>query len=251
MASDSDLPTGLETFCQVVNEDLQMLARLHDRELDDPTLTALVEVSFPDCMGLLLEGEMALEGRQLLKHALKAQDEPAGPHHLDLLAADYADIYLTHGIQASPYESVWLDEEGLTMQAPMFQVRRWYERYGLVVPDWRMHADDHLVYQLKFVAHLFERCNEQQMREAAHFMDEHILRWLDSFAKRVAARCASPFYAGLSMLTAAYMQQLRSLLVAMLDEPIPTAEEIEQRIGACGGDEEVVSRYMPGMAPSW
>jgi len=38
------------------------------------------------------------------------------------LAADFAAIYLNHSIQASPCESVWLDEEGLMRQQPMFKV---------------------------------------------------------------------------------------------------------------------------------
>ena len=44
-----------------------------------------------------------------------------GDGERDELAADFAAIYLTHGLSASPYESVWLDEEGLAMQGPMFQ----------------------------------------------------------------------------------------------------------------------------------
>ena len=73
---------------------------------------------------------------------------------LDILAAEYADIYLNNSLQAFPCESVWLDQEGLTMQEPMFQVREWYGRFGLQVEDWRKRTDDHLVNQLRFAAHM-------------------------------------------------------------------------------------------------
>ena len=29
-------------------------------------------------------------------------------------------------------ESAWMDEDGLIMQEPMFQIREWYARYGIV-----------------------------------------------------------------------------------------------------------------------
>ena len=51
----------------------------------------------------------------------------------DDLDADFAGIYLTHALRASPCESVWLDEENLMMQGPSFAVRDCYRRHGLSV----------------------------------------------------------------------------------------------------------------------
>lgn len=83
-------------------------------------------------------------------------------------------------------------------------------------------------------------------------MDEHILRWIGDFAKRVSARCASGFYAGLAQLTAVYLEELRDILAEILDQRRPDAEEIEERmrpkaIVAVEGP----APYVPGIAPSW
>jgi TorA maturation chaperone TorD len=133
-----------------------MLALLHDRELDAERIHALWQEGYEDFLGLHLVGEEGRKAITLLREGLT--DIPAGldTETLDRLAADFADIYLTHGVRASPCESVWLDEDGLAMQAPMFDVREWYRRYGLAVANWRQRSDDHLVYQLLFLAQLLE-----------------------------------------------------------------------------------------------
>lgn len=50
------------------------------------------------------------------------------------------------------------------------------------------------------------------------------------FASRVAGRCESAFYAGLVLLVAQYLDELRDLLAQIVAEPRPSAEEIEQRM---------------------
>ena len=85
------------------------------------------------------------------------------------------------------------------------------------------------------------------------FLDEHALRWLPDFAARVAARCATPFYAGLSIFTTAYMDEMRDLLADALGEARPTAEEIEKRMKSKSADTVVLPdpKFVPGSAPSW
>ena len=84
-------------------------------------------------------------------------------------------------------------------------------------------------------------------------MDEHLLRWIDRFADQVAARCATPYFAGVAALTAAYVDELRDLLAEILEEPRPSAEEIEARMQpekpatACGAP----APYVPGAGPGW
>jgi TorA maturation chaperone TorD len=174
---------------------------------------------------------------------------------LDALAADYADIYLTYKLRVSPCESVWLDEDGLIMQEPMFQIREWYKKYGLAAQNWRERTDDHLVLQLHFVSHLIgSGAGTAQLAEAARFLDEHLLRWIHPFAERVASRSATPFYAGLAALTAMYVEELRELLAELLGEPRPTAEEIEQRMSpaqAEGEFQDIPIVSVPATTPSW
>ncbi len=212
---------ALGALRSAVAGDLRLLALLHDRELDAERI-----------------------------HALWAEG--------------YEDFLLTHGLRASPCESVWLDEDGLAMQAPMFDVREWYQRYGLAVANWRQRSDDHLVYQLLFLAHLLEPEGDAtagdvpatgtELGEVARFMDEHTLLWIDRFADRVAKRCETRFYAGLALLTAAYLNELRDLLAELADAPRPSAEEMEARRrprSAVSVPVAPPSAFVPGAGPTW
>jgi len=246
---------NVDNMLDMLAQDLDLLARLHDRELDGEAIATLQAIDFPDCLALVLPEKRAVDATLLLNDTLHRLKNPK-VETLDDLAADYADIYLNHGLQASPCESVWLDEDGLIMQEPMFQIRDWYLRYELAAEDWRVRPDDHLSLQLQFMAHLLHQADIAEssvstLIDLACFMDEHPLRWLDDFAQRVAQRCATPFYAGLAMLTASYLDSLREFLVLMLDQPRPTAEEVEERMKPKPEPVEVPLTYMPGTEPSW
>ena len=183
----------LRLFREHVAEDLELLAALHDREPDAAMLEGLRKLDFPGDLGLHLTSEKGHQARQLMAQALAGLPEHLEDNDLDELAADYANIYLNHGIQASPEESVWLDEDHLICQDSMFQVRQWLERYGLQAENWRVRPDDHLVYQLKFIAHLVS-LDDEPLEEAGRFMDEHLLRWIGDFAQRVVQRCDTPYF---------------------------------------------------------
>lgn len=250
----------LTELCRAIAQDLSQLAVLHNRELDATCIDDLQQADFPVGLGLCLQSDLACEAASVLTAALLDIGRDPGEAAVDDLAADYADIYLNYTLQTSPFESVWLDEESLAMQQPMFQVRDWYRRYDIAAGDWRTRADDFLGYQLAFLAYLLGSCTEvpddesaaNVLRDTAAFMDEHLLRWLAGFAQRIAHRCATPFYAGLAMLTAAYVEELRELLVEILAEPRPEPELIEERMRPkISVTVEPPAPYVPGVAPSW
>jgi len=221
----------LATFSLAVAEDLSMLAALHDAEPNAALVEGLRKNDLTECFGLKLEGSEGHQALELMRQALQILPHRLDDAALNELAVDYASIYLNHGIQASPEESVWIDDDHLICQESMFQVREWYQRYGLAVPDWRKRPDDHLVTQLQFLSHLFSsNLPDTPLRDAARFMDDHLLRWLSLFSSRVAQRCATPFFAGAATLTAAYCEELRDLLAVLLEEPRPTTEEIDARM---------------------
>ncbi len=252
---DGNLPDGgsgdlLAQFCAAAVADLLTLASLHHVEVDDVLLIDLAVQGFPDAFGIKLTQPQSVEAVSLMRRALSAMTAPLCTEQHDALAADYAAIYLNHSYRASPHESVWLDEENLAMQAPMFQVREIYKRHGLGVADWRKRSEDHLVVELLFVARLLQNAQADALGEAARFMDEHLLRWLPRFGERVAKRCATPFYAAAAWLTAAYCDELRESLVEILGEPRPSAEEIEARMRP-PTVQAVQLKFVPGVAPSW
>ena len=244
---------SLLLFRHAVAQDLMGFALLHNGELEGALLAQLHDADFPNSLQLELQSE---PGRQALAVTRRGLERiPAAPDQrtLDLLAADYAAIYLNNGCRASPCESVWIDEEGLAMQEPMFQIREIYARYGLAVQDWRRRPDDHLVHQLQFLSYLFEHAGgKDRLLEAARFLDEHLLRWVEGFAARVAGCCDSLFYAGLALLTAAYVGEVRDYLARVLAEPRPSAEEIDERMRSKRpvGVREPTA-YVPGASPTW
>ena len=242
---------ALQTLCRAMATDLAMLVTLHDREPETALLQALRDTGFPDNLGLRLVGDSGRQALALMQQAVADLSASVAQATLNELAADYAGIYLNFAFQASPLESVWLDEENLTCQESMFQVRSWYQQYGLGAENWRIRPDDHLVLQLQFLGRLFStHPNSAGVRAAARFMDEHLLRWLMSFAQRVAARCDTAYFAALALLTGAYAEELRDLLADLLAQPRPSAAEIDERMKPRQAQAAVPLRYMPGMGPA-
>jgi TorA maturation chaperone TorD len=248
----------LRRFRQASAEDVLALAALHDRELDAERIGQLREAAYPEGLALVLESKSAHEAIEMMRVAVGLLPEASESSGMDELAADYADIYLTYKLRASPCESVWLDEDGLTLQEPMFTIRDWYGRHGLAAENWRQRSDDHLVLQLQFIAHLLASDDDEALGEVARFLDEHLLLWIYDFAKRVSTRCSTAFYAALAALTSAYMDELRDLLADLLDAPRPDPEliaekrlERQREVAKAAGLEDIPVVSIPAAAPSW
>lgn len=236
----------------VYAEDLRLLMRLHDREVDAALLLGLREAGFPHCLALKGEDPADLSAFDILAGALGGAEGSGTPETLDALHVDFAAIYLNHAYSVSPLECVWLDPEGLILQEPMFEIRNWYAHYGLQARNWRVRSDDHLACQLEFIVHLLAHPLDHGPKDAAAFMDHHLLRWIEPFAARVSTRCQTQFYAGLALVTVSVLRRLRKELVSLAGMPLIDLEPIEeekQRRRAKAQEE--ASRFLPGAAPSW
>lgn len=250
-AEDVNNESLLELFRARVAEDLMLLAKLHDCEPDAALIIELNKLDFPQSLTLLPETDLAAESQLLMKQTLvEIEVSQKQKHIMNDLAADYAAIYLNHSISASPEESVWLDEDSLMCQDSMFQVRSWLETYGLAIENWRVRPDDHLVYQLQFIATLLIIDNEpESLEKAATFMDEHLLRWLGNFAERVLQRCDTTYFASIAVITANYCEELRNTLAELTHQVRPTREEIDERMKPKQGKQDVEVSFMPGLGP--
>jgi len=239
----------------VLADDAATLALLQDHELSPPVLAELKSLNFPDNLGLLPVDAASQASYRMMRIAITSLPAQPAARILDELAADFAAIYLTGAFGASPCESFWLSDDHLVCQEAMFDMRSLYAAAGLAVPDWRKRPDDHLVFQLQFLASRLEMVEtDADWRTLAAFLDFHLLRWLPDFVDRVASRCDTPFYAALAILTDAWCQQLRSLIEHYLGEARPTAEEIEEILRPRRNVEvtEVPMHFVPGGgAPSW
>ena len=222
---------ALITLSHAIGDDLALLSALQATELEAQTLKELKNLGFPGGLGLNLRSEKADSILNHLHSIVKNWPDEPDSACLDDLAADFAAIYLNGQFGASPHESYWLDEDHLVMQKPMFEVRELYQAHGMEVENWRSRADDHIVIELNFLAEIIKAGKQQDnLNVAATFLDEHLLRWVDQFAGRVASHSESDFYIGLTLLTAVYCDELRDLLAEILGEPRPDPAEIETKM---------------------
>lgn len=234
-------------------DDVATLALLHDAELSTDLAVELAAIRFPGNLALVPRGQQSEDTWAVLRTAVAEFPAMQPPGQLDALAADYAAIYLTNALGASPCESYWLSDDHLHCQAPMFALRELYASAGLAAQNWRRRPDDHLVCQLQFLAHRLRDIDTPgQWRAVACFLDEHLLRWLPDFAGRVAARADTLFYAGLAKLTDAWLQQFRDLLADSLGLVRPTPDQLAARFASRAEAEAAPLRFVPGASgPSW
>ena len=229
-------------------EDLDQLIRLHDRELDAETLAALRSAVFPDGLALSAADEAGETAYANMAAALR--ENPT----LNELAADYAAIYLNNSFGASPYESVWLSDEHLACDRPMFELREIYAAAGWQVGDWRRRFDDHLVLQLQYLRRVLAKAAVDP-EELAGFIDEHLGYWLPDWGQRVSSHCGTRFYAALAQLTYVWLLRFRELLAEIHDLPLPSREQMGEKINrklALDKAEIAPVRFMPGVqGPSW
>ena len=232
------------------SEDLQQLAFLHGSELTSEVITVLRDVNFPSNLAFPLQREESKQALLLLAQGLQALPDPITTDALDVLAVDYADIYLNHTLGASPYESVWIDEDHLALQEPTFQVRAFYKRFHLKAKDWRLRSEDHITSELEFMAHLLSE-GPLHMEALEQFMDRHLLRWLPEFSARVALRASTDFFMGLGLVTACYAEELRALLEEIHGTTRPSKAEIDALMKPARLVQISKSQYVPGAEPSW
>jgi TorA maturation chaperone TorD len=245
-----ELDAALRSFADAVADDLSLLAGLHDREPTREVIEAARAAPIGEQLGLSLQTEDGRGALLAFARMLELLPNPVDDGVLDALAAGYTDVYLRYAYRASPTESVWMTEDGLERQAPMFRCRDWYRHYRLTVTDWASRPDDHIVLQLHFVSHLMRSAKvEADLAEAARFLDEHLLLWVGKFAERLVRAEAPEWYSALSVLTACYLDELRGHLAVITGLARPSAAAA----GAAKDKsvEAVEAPYMPGVAPSW
>ena len=247
------------------SDDAATLALLHDRELTPALLAGIKAIGFPGNLGMAPNGESTEQVFNAMRSVVESLPDEPDTAFIDNLAADFASIYLTGALDASPFESFWVSDEHLVCQEAMFDMRKLYAADGLAVPDWRKRPDDHLVFQLQFLAKRLERIAAaaraddphavaMPWRSLATLLDHHLLRWLPDFVSRVSRRCDTEFYAALALLTSAWCEQLRDLIAVHLGEARPGKEEVDAMLRPHNPDElkSEPIRFMPGVGgPSW
>jgi len=234
-----------------IADDLRLLVRFHDRELDGEFLSGLRKEKVTEFLSAGFEAEAVIKAASDLDDALAELPSALGDSMLDSLAAEYANIYLCHNYRIAPTGSVWLTEEKLERQEPMFDAREWYEKYGLVAPDWRIRPDDHIVHELQFVASLCEAGTKQSLEDAVAFLDQCMLVWVPDFANTLGERANEAIYIASAALTATYLEELRDLLEVITGIARPVIEQVSRENIATLSDIDEDRPFVPGLAESW
>lgn len=254
MARDAvnDQPT-LSRF-ELWAEVLGPVIRLHDREADAELIEGLWQSDFADLLAAVLGGTEGAGAAEGFARVLAGFPRPVPDELLDELAADFADAYLNHGFRAAPTGSVWMTEDHLERQEPMFAVRDWYAHYGLTVPNWRVRPDDHIMHELQFIAHLLSIGTADALFDAAVFLDDHVLPWVPDFCLRVASRARHPFHAGACLITRALLTTLRDDLTLATDRPAQVQDhawKAQEDRARRQLEAEAERPYVPGLSESW
>jgi TorA maturation chaperone TorD len=143
------------------------------------------------------------------------------PDRIDLLEDDYTRLFIGVGkTLAPPYESVYLSEEHILFERETLEVRHWYAKHGLGVPQQHVVPDDHIGYELFFLARLCERVGfyldsgDTQATAAVRddiriFIDAHPHRWVGLFVSRMLKHAHTDFYPAIGLLTRSAVEQVR------------------------------------------
>jgi TorA maturation chaperone TorD len=166
----------------------------------------------------------ALEGTGLLAEGFNDMGRALRRRHTGTrqqLATDFTmcfDGVETTGEQvAVPYASVFLSEKALFNQEPRHEVYRLYRSEALKLKEGIDLPEDHLSFELEFLAILSERTAqalEQGERDKAfhdlelsqEFINEHILNWLGLFTDRATQILKTRFYRGVLKAIEGYLE---------------------------------------------
>jgi TorA maturation chaperone TorD len=173
--------------------------------------------------------EDTLRGLSLLSLWAEACADGVGEGVLDegpLGDIRHDHFYLFAGVGrplASPWESTYFNEARLTFEKQTLEVRDWYRRYGLMIGLKNKEPDDHIGYELGFIAHLAQlaldaskagdpAACEATLHALGGFLTEHPLRWAFVWSERVQIHARSDFYRGLALLVSGSLRGLSERL---------------------------------------
>ena len=142
-----------------------------------------------------LKEEKIKQGIQLLSQ-LKEED-------LKELEYDFNRLFVgPNKLEASPYESSYLNTDNALMQRETMSVREFYKLVGLEVARKNADPDDHLALELEFVCYLLESSfdNEDFIVLYQQFLRKHLFKWITSHTELVRKKTSNKIILGISSI---------------------------------------------------
>ncbi len=200
----------------------RFLASIYLHELTDEQLESLAHLQFED------DGSPLSSGYAMMVEYLRHRDRATAQE----LRVDYAHTFLGAGVYdhvlAPPYESVFTSKGQLLMQDSRDKAVAYYRSEGLDLPSDNTTPEDHLGFELQFVACLIER-SDKALRESdgarfedlvlkqRGFLKYHQENWLPAFCDAIDEHCQTDFYRGVAQLTRGYLLCEREVLDRLAD----------------------------------
>ena len=151
------------------------------------------------------------------------------------LAVEYARVFLAAGVFGSdkmtavPYESVFTSEGHLMMQASRDDVVRRFAADGFKVNPDLHEPEDHLAFELEYVAHMNRKAAElveagdaealaANVARQVEFIDAHLLNWVGNLYETARDYAKTTFYTGMLLVVLGAAEQSRDLLAEVAEQ---------------------------------
>lgn len=227
MLSKDDLRELLLEYAQTY----QFMSQVFFRELSIETIEELALAQYPKHTG----NDNLDQGYRLIRRYFAFRSTDARTE----LACEYARIFLAAGVYtetrdiAVPYESVFTSEDHLIMQESRDDVFHRYVEDGFKVNPDTKEPEDHLAFELEYLALLNERAvalsdgaDDQELLHNVlrqrEFMEHHLLNWLPKLTETAQKYAQLTFYIGMLFVVQGYLETEKALFDELVEEGLPS-----------------------------
>lgn len=146
---------------------------------------------------------------------------------------DYTRIFIgPNTLAASPWETMHTTGKRMLFHRDILSVRDAYRQAGFLPERYRQVADDSIGLECDFMAKLsagalaafqedeLQRCQDRLLQSMT-FLDDHLLRWIDSLADAIEAHYEGTFYAALARFASLWCHRDEALVNALLEDSCP------------------------------
>ena len=220
-SSKQDVFAVVSAELQVDGLALKVLATAFYLPPSESFLTSLATEDLLADWPLTSDDPVTERGLQLLR-ALFDHAQPT--ELLPALREDHTALFIgLMQVDAPPWESVYLSRDHLLFDQQTLEVREFYARFGLQIPKLEREPDDHIGYELLFLAHLMAKAAHaldaddaaaaiHALEAARTFFATHPQQWVAFFIARLTQRARTDYYRGLACLLEGSIKALAPLL---------------------------------------
>lgn len=211
----------LTDYLQASQTTYRFLSQMLFRELNAEAIEALREQEWPRDTG----NESLDRGYAQIRRFFSF----ASTDVRSQLAVEYARVFLATGVfsqdvaTAVPYESVFTSEGHLMMQESRDDVVRRYAADGFAVNPELHEPEDHLSFELEYLAHMSGRALEAlehdelaavrtNLERQREFIDAHLLNWVGDLHRVAGEYAKTTFYTGMLLVAQGALEQSRELI---------------------------------------